>query len=86
MLSAALSKAHQEVAAFVEQRMAAGEQVPQNLTKGLDALQKLERAFREDRWCWPDWIGAAGIDVGAKAKNIVEQVKAAAQAHESHPA
>jgi ATP-dependent helicase/nuclease subunit A len=85
-LHAALSKAHQGVAAFVEQRMAAGDPVPQNLSKGLDALQKLDRLFREDRWCWPDWIAAAGIDAGAKVKSLLDPVKAAAQAHESHPA
>ena len=51
----------------------------------LAELQKLERAFREGRWSWPDWIGAAGIDAGAKVKHFLEPVKAAAQAHESHP-
>lgn len=84
-LSAALSKAHKEVAAFVEQRLAAGDQVPQNLSNGLDLLQKLDRLFREGRWCWPDWIGAAGINAGAKVKTLLDAVKAAAQAHESHP-
>lgn len=85
-LSAALSEAYKEVSAFVEQQLSVGEQVAQNLSKGLDALQKLDRLFREDRWSWPDWIGAAGIDAGAKVKNLLAPVKAAAQAHESHPA
>lgn len=85
-LEAALTKAHQEVAAYVEQQLAAGAKVADNLFKGLDGLQKLDRLFREDRWCWPDWIGAAGIDAGAKVRDILAPVKAAAQAHESHPA
>ena len=85
-LLAALSKAHQDVAAYVEQQLAAGAKVAGNLFKGLDALEKLDRLFCEGRWCWPDWIGAAGIDAGAKVRDILEPVKAAAQAHESHPA
>lgn len=86
VLVTALSKAHQEVAAYAEQQLAAGAKVADNLFKGLDGLQKLDRLFREDRWCWPDWIGAAGIDAGAKVRDILLPVKAAAQAHESHPA
>ncbi len=86
VLAASLSKAHKEVAAFVEQRLAAGDQVAQNLSNGLDTLQKLDRLFCEGRWCWPDWIGTAGIDAGAKVKTLLDPVKAAAQAHESHPA
>lgn len=85
-LVAALSKAHQEVAAYVDQQLAAGAKVAKNLTEGLENLQKLDRLFREGRWCWPDWIGAAGIDAGAKVKTLLDPVKAAAQAHESHPA
>lgn len=84
-LVAALTKAHQEVATYVEQQLAAGGKVAKNLTDGLEHLQKLDRLFREDRWCWPDWIAAAGLNAGAKVKDIVEPVKAAAQAHESHP-
>ena len=86
VLSTALSKAHQEVAAFIEQQTAAGSPVAKNLLKGLDDLQKFDRVFRDGRWSWPDWIGAAGLDAGAKVKNSLEPVKAAAQAHESHPA
>lgn len=85
-LVAALSKAHQEVAAYVDQQLAAGAKVAKNLTEGLENLQKLDRLFREGRWCWPDWIGAAGVDAGAKVKTLLDPVKAAAQAHESHPA
>lgn len=85
-LVAALSKAHQEVAAYVDQQLAAGAKVAKNLTEGLESLQKLDRLFREGRWCWPDWIGAAGVDAGAKVKAFLDPVKAAAQAHESHPA
>lgn len=85
-LEAALAKANQEVAAYVEQQQAAGARVADNLVKGLEVLQKLDRLFREGRWCWPDWIGAAGIDAGAKVRDILAPVKAAAQAHESHPA
>lgn len=85
-LVAALSKAHLEVAAYVDQQLAAGAKVAKNLTEGLENLQKLDRLFREGRWCWPDWIGAAGIDAGAKVKTLLDPVKAAAQAHESHPA
>lgn len=85
-LSKALSKAHQEVAAFIEAQTAAGAPVAKNLSKGLEDLQKFDRLFHADRWGWPDWIGAAGLDAGAKVKNLLEPVKAAAQAHESHPA
>ncbi|HEK1388367.1 TPA: UvrD-helicase domain-containing protein [Pseudomonas aeruginosa] len=85
-LAAALGEAHQKVAAYVEQQQAAGAKVADNLLKGLDGLQKLDRLFREDRWCWPDWIGAAGIDAGAKVRDILAPVKTAAQAHEAHPA
>ncbi|MGG2694733.1 UvrD-helicase domain-containing protein [Pseudomonas aeruginosa] len=85
-LAAALAEAHQKVAAYVEQQQAAGAKVADNLLKGLDGLQKLDRLFREGRWCWPDWIGAAGIDAGAKVRDILAPVKAAAQAHEAHPA
>ena len=86
VLSQALSKAHQEVAAFIETQTAAGAPVAKNLSKGLEDLQKFDRLFSADRWSWPDWIGAAGLDAGAKVKNLLEPVKAAAQAHESHPA
>jgi ATP-dependent exoDNAse (exonuclease V) beta subunit len=85
-LATALAKAHQEVTAYVEQQQAVGTKVADNLLKGLDGLQKLDRLFREGRWCWPDWIGAAGFDAGAKVRDIVAPVKSAAQAHESHPA
>ncbi|CAB3849203.1 ATP-dependent helicase/nuclease subunit A [Achromobacter animicus] len=85
-LMAALAKAHQEVAGYVEQQQAAGANVAGNLLKGLDVLQKLDRLFREGRWCWPDWIGAAGIDAGAKVRDMLAPVKSAAQTHESHPA
>ena len=84
-LAAALGEAHQKVAAYVEQQQAAGAKVADNLLKGLDGLQKLDRLFREGRWCWPDWIGAAGIDAGAKVRDILAPVKTAAQAHEAHP-
>ncbi len=85
-LSALLSKALSDVVSYIEQTQAAGGKIADNLFKGLNALQKLERHFREDRWCWPDWIGAAGLDAGAKVKTLLDPVKAAAQAHESHPA
>lgn len=86
VLVAGLSKARQGVAAYVEHQLAAGAKVAKNLTEGLENLQQLDRLFREGRWCWPDWIGAAGIDAGAKVKNLLDPVKVAAQAHESHPA
>ncbi len=85
-LAAALAKAHKEVTAYVEQQQAAGAKVADNLFKGLEGLQKLDRIFREGRWCWPDWVGAAGIDAGAKVRDFLAPVKSAAQAHESHPA
>ncbi|MDQ2147957.1 UvrD-helicase domain-containing protein [Alcaligenaceae bacterium C4P045] len=85
-LAAALAKAHQEVAGYVEQQQAVGAKVADNLFKGFDGLQKLDRIFREGRWCWPDWIGAAGIDAGAKVRDILAPVKSVAQAYEAHPA
>tara|TARA_R110002051_G_scaffold174932_1_gene245014 strand:+ start:5987 stop:9223 length:3237 start_codon:yes stop_codon:yes gene_type:complete len=84
-LAAALDEAHQKVAAYVVQQQAAGAKVANNLFNGLDGLQKLNHLFREGRWCWPDWIGAAGIDAGAKVRDMLEPIKAAAQAHEAHP-
>lgn len=84
-LAAALATAHKDVVAYVEQTQAAGGKIADNLLKGLDALQKLDRLFRSGRWSWPDWIGAAGLDAGAKVKDLIAPVKAAAQAHESHP-
>lgn len=85
-LATALAEAHKGVAAYVEQQQAVGAKVADNLLKGLEELQKLDRLFREGRWCWPDWIGAAGFDAGAKVRDIVAPVKSAAQVHESHPA
>ncbi|MBC3234160.1 UvrD-helicase domain-containing protein [Pseudomonas lurida] len=85
-LATALAEAHKGVAAYVEQQLAVGAKVADNLLKGLEGLQKLDRLFREGRWCWPDWIGAAGFDAGAKVRDIVAPVKSAAQVHESHPA
>ena len=85
-LATALTKANQEVVAYVEQTQAAGGKIADNLFKGLDGLQKLDRLFQVGRWSWPDWIGAAGIDAGAKVKDLLAPVKAAAQVHESHPA
>lgn len=84
-LLAALETARQAVDAFIQQQLAAGAKVAKNLLEGLDDLQRFERAFRDGRWSWPDWIGAAGIEAGAKVKHLLEPVKAAAQAHESHP-
>ncbi|SET23553.1 ATP-dependent exoDNAse (exonuclease V) beta subunit (contains helicase and exonuclease domains) [Pseudomonas sp. NFR09] len=85
-LATALAEAHKGVAAYVKQQQAVGAKVADNLLKGLEGLQKLDRLFREGRWCWPDWIGAAGFDAGAKVRDIVAPVKSAAQVHESHPA
>lgn len=85
-LATALAEAYRGVAAYVEQQQAADVKVADNLLKGLEGLQKLDRLFREGRWSWPDWIGAAGFDAGAKVRDIVAPVKSAAQAHESHPA
>lgn len=86
VLATALAEANKGVAAYVEQQRAVGAKVADNLLKGLEGLQKLDRLFREGRWCWPDWIGAAGFDAGAKVRDIVAPVKSAAQVHESHPA
>jgi ATP-dependent helicase/nuclease subunit A len=85
-LSASLGKANKDVVSYIEQTQAAGGKIADNLLKGLDALQKLDRLFGSGRWSWPDWIGAAGLDAGAKVKDLVAPVRAAAQAHESHPA
>ncbi|WP_204126724.1 UvrD-helicase domain-containing protein [Pseudomonas ogarae] len=84
-LATALAEAYRGVAAYVEQQQAADVKVADNLLKGLEGLQKLDRLFREGRWSWPDWIGAAGFDAGAKVRDIVAPVKSAAQAYESHP-
>ncbi|WP_323146387.1 UvrD-helicase domain-containing protein [Pseudomonas marginalis] len=84
-LANALAEAYRGVAAYVEQQQVADVKVADNLLKGLEGLQKLDRLFREGRWSWPDWIGAAGFDAGAKVRDIVAPVKSAAQAHESHP-
>jgi len=83
-LATALAEAYRGVAAYVEQQQAADVKVADNLLKGLGGLQRLDRLFREGRWSWPDWIGAAGFDAGAKVRDIVAPVKSAAQAHESH--
>ena len=86
VLSAALKAAHKDVASYIERTQAAGGKIAANLIGGLDALQKLDRLFSGDRWSWPDWLGAAGLDAGAKVKDLIAPIKAAAQAHESHPA
>lgn len=72
-LLAALETARQAVDAFIQQQLAAGAKVAKNLLEGLDDLHRFERAFRDGRWSWPDWIGAAGIEAGAKVTepNIV---------------
>nr|WP_296336742.1 UvrD-helicase domain-containing protein [uncultured Acidovorax sp.] len=84
-LVSALARAVQEVAAYVDQQLATGAKVAKNLADGLEEIQKLERRFQSNRWSWPDWIGAAGLNAGAKVKDLLEAVRAAAQAHESHP-
>lgn len=86
VLSGALATALQNVSSYVNAQVAAGTNVAKNLQDGLADLQKFERAFREGRWSWPDWLGAAGINAGAKVKHFLDPVKEAAQAHESHPA
>lgn len=85
-LSAAVKTAHKDVATYIEQTQAAGGKIAANLISGLDALHKLDRLFSSDRWSWPDWLGAVGLDAGAKVKDLIAPLKAAAQAHESHPA
>ena len=86
VLMKALTQARQEVTDFVSCQKAADANIPKNLMKGLEDLQKLERLFREDRWSWPDWVGAAGLSAGTRVTENLAPVKAAAQAHESHPA
>lgn len=86
VLSGTLATALQNVSSYVNAQVAAGTNVAKNLQDGLADLQKLERAFREGRWSWPDWLGAAGINAGAKVKHFLDPVKEAAQTHESHPA
>ncbi|BAL23667.1 exodeoxyribonuclease V subunit beta [Azoarcus sp. KH32C] len=85
-LAAALSEALAAVTKYVQETEAAGGKVAQNLQKGQHELQRLDRAFHESRWTWPDWIAACGIDAGAKVRDMVKPVAEAAQAHESHPA
>jgi len=84
-LVALLSAARKEVSDHVEKMIAEGRDVPKNLQKGLQDLEKFERLFREGRWSWPDWIGAHNLDAGARVKNQLEPVRRAAQEHESHP-
>lgn len=85
-LSVALTKALAEVSCYIEQTEAAGGAIAQNLRKGHQDLEKLERRFREGRWTWPDWLAGSNIDAGAKVKDSLKPVVEAAQAHESHPA
>lgn len=84
-LVAALGTARQQVAAFIEQQVAAGLKITQNLQNGLGELQKFERLLLDGRWSWPDWLGAARIDAGARVSALLDPVRAAARAHESHP-
>ena len=71
-LLAALEAARQAVDAFIQQQHAASAKVAKNLLEGLDDLQRFERVFRDGRWSWPDWIGAAGIEAGAKVKHLLD--------------
>jgi ATP-dependent helicase/nuclease subunit A len=84
-LAHALTKTLGDISKYIAEAEAAGTKVAQNLRDGLEEIQRFERAFRENRWTWPDWIGAAGVDAGAKVKHLLEPVKAAAQPHEAHP-
>lgn len=85
-LVAALSQALAAVTKYIQETEAAGGKVAQNLLKGQHELQRLDRAFRDGHWTWPDWIAACRIDAGAKVLDKVQPVADAAQAHESHPA
>lgn len=81
-LLAALETARHAVDAFIQQQLAAGAKVAKNLLEGLDDLQRFERVFRDGRWSWPDWIGAAGVEAGAKVKQLLEASRRfAASAH-----
>lgn len=84
-LARALAKARKDVFAYVEQMEAAGGQIAKNLRNGKKKLETLDRSFKSGRWSWPDWILAAGLDAGAQVRDHIAPVKAAAQAHESHP-
>lgn len=84
-LAAALSQALAAVSNYIQEAVAKGTAVAKNLQSGQQDLQRLERAFREGHWTWPDWIAAHGGDAGAKVKDHLLPVKVAAQAHEAHP-
>jgi len=84
-LSAALSQALAAVTKYIQDTEAAGGKLAQNLLDGQQELQRIDRAFRDGHWTWPDWIAACRINAGAKVRDMVQPVADAAQAHESHP-
>ncbi|WP_341313481.1 UvrD-helicase domain-containing protein [Paraburkholderia sp. IMGN_8] len=84
-LSGALTKALADVSLHIATTEAAGGNVAQNLRNGHRDLERLERCFREGRWCWPDWIAACSLNAGAAVRAAITPVSEAAQAHESHP-
>ncbi|RAS31906.1 UvrD-helicase domain-containing protein [Paraburkholderia bryophila] len=85
VLSGALTKALSDVSLHIAAIEAAGGNVAQNLRNGHRDLERLERCFREGRWCWPDWIAACSLNAGAAVRAAITPVSEAAQAHESHP-
>lgn len=84
-LSEALAKALANVSSHIENIVAAGGNVAQNLKDGRHDLERLDRCFREGYWNWPDWIAACRLDAGARVRDAIKPVTAAAQTHESHP-
>lgn len=84
-LADVLSQALAAVSNYIQEAVAKGTAVAKNLQSGQQDLQRLERAFREGHWTWPDWIAAYGVDAGAKVKDHLLPVKEAAQGHEAHP-
>lgn len=85
-LLAALTSALGQVSAHVAHVQAAGGKPPaNNLLEGLQNLERLERAFRENRWTWLDWLAAATLDAGKKVESYIAPVREAAQSHEAHP-
>lgn len=84
-LATEIASAEQTVRTSLESLEASGGKVTGVLRDGLNDLQRLDRAFRADRWTWLDWVAASTVKAGASMRGVLEPVVSAAQAHERHP-